>query len=238
MNSEKEVGKRLKQIRRELQLTQAAFGAELGLGRSTVDFETGRTKLSGYLVKELAKRYNINPLWLFGESAEKKLLANGQEKNPKVITLDSNGNENIALVSVKAAAGYCDNLNEVDHYADAPTFHIPLPEYSHATFRGFQVSGDSMVPHFFPGEWVMGRAVSNLEEVKNGKAYIIVEYDSIRIKNLWRTEEKGLWRLESVNSSYPDVSLSMNDVQEIWECHSKLSILNQHADQFAVTEKK
>ena len=65
--------KRFKEIRDDHNFTQSEFAELLGIKNSTADIERGRTKLSGKIVAELLGQFGVNPLWLFGESAQKYL---------------------------------------------------------------------------------------------------------------------------------------------------------------------
>ena len=170
---------RFKQIRDEYNLTQAEFAEVLGIKNSTADIERGRTKLSGHLVMQLLKHYNINPLWLFGESRQKEIDLYKADTMPKVVTVNPEGQDNISMVNQKAAAGYPHNVQDTEWYQNLPAFDMPLPQYRHATYRGFQVEGDSMMPDFKPEDWVLAKAVENLSLATNNKVYIIVLYDSV-----------------------------------------------------------
>lgn len=143
--------KRFKEIRDDHNFTQSEFAEVLGIKNSTADIERGRTKLSGKIVAELLKRFGVNPLWLFGESSQKYLAVNKGDVSPKVVTVSNSEEENIVLVNQKAAAGYPHNVQDVGWYQQLPAFDIPLPEYRNATYRGFQVEGDSMLPNLNPG---------------------------------------------------------------------------------------
>jgi len=109
-------------------------------------------------------------------------LHNG-DVSPKVVTVDAQNNENIVLVNVKAAAGYPHNVQDVDWYQQLPAFDIPLPEYRNATYRGFQVEGDSMLPVLEPKEWVIGKAVNSLSELRSNALYVVVLHDSVEFQN-------------------------------------------------------
>ena len=153
------------EIRRELGFTQSEFAKILGIPNTTADIERGRTKLSGKVVMELLGRFKINPLWLFGESEQKHLATSNTNVIPKVVTVDSSDKENMVLVNAKAAAGYPQNIQDASWYRQLPAFDIPLPEFRNATYRGFQVEGDSMLPNLRPGEWVLAKAVEKLEDI-------------------------------------------------------------------------
>lgn len=215
---------RFKEVREALGFTQGAFAEQLGIKTTTADIERGRVKISGRVVMELLRQYRINPLWIFGQSTRKYLDPHSGDVAPRMITVDNLGDENILLVHAKAAAGYADNIGDAEYYEQLPTFTFPLPEYRNATFRGFQVTGDSMSPSILPDEWVLAKAVSQVSDVRSGMIYVIVEAQSVRIKQVQLSEDRRLLTLISLNPEYPEGQVAMEDVQEIWEYHSKITI--------------
>ncbi len=215
--------KRFKEVRDENQFTQSEFAEVLGIKNSTADIERGRTKLSGKIVAELLRQFGINPLWLFGESNQKYLQLTKGDVSPKVVSLNSAENENIILVNVKAAAGYPHNVQDVEWYQQLPAFDLPLPEYRNATYRGFQIEGDSMLPNFRPGEWVLGKAVPTIEEANNNRVYVVVLYDSVLVKKLQKLPDPSKILLISLNEEYLPVEVNINEIQELWQVNSKLT---------------
>lgn len=215
--------KRFKEIRDEHGYTQAEFARVLGIKNSTADIERGKTKLSGKLIAELLRQFGINPLWIFGESNQKFLSITKGDVSPKVVSLNSSENENIVLVNVKAAAGYPHNVQDVDWYQKLPAFDIPLPEYRNATYRGFQVEGDSMEPNFHSGEWVLGKAVSSIEEASDNKIYVVVMYDSVLVKKLQKLPDPTKVLLISLNEEYVPLEIPIGEIQELWQVNSKLT---------------
>ncbi len=215
--------KRIKVLREELGLTQGAFGEILGLKSSTVDIERGRTKLSGIVVKELMKLYEVNPLWLYGESIHKYIRPAGEDISPKVVTVDEIGTENIVMVNAKAAAGYPQNIQDVSWYEQLPCFQIPLPEYRNASYRVFQVEGDSMQPGILQDEWLVGRAEENLAHITEGKIYIIVLKDGVLVKRIFKKGDSQELILISDNAFYPPQPIPYADILEVWQVVSKLN---------------
>lgn len=223
-NSNISEAKRFKQLREELGFTQQAFAELLEAGTTTADIERGKTKISGRIVASLMGQFQINPLWLFGESAEKHLNTRRGDVSPLVVTLDPQGNDNILLVNQKAAAGYPHNIQDVEWYQSLPSFNIPLPEYRNATYRGFQVEGDSMLPNIRPNEWVLGRAVPNITEASDSKIFIVVLKDSVLVKKLQKVPNNPQSiRLVSLNNQYLPIDVKVRDVMELWQVNSKLS---------------
>jgi SOS-response transcriptional repressor LexA len=216
--------KRFKKVREQLNHTQQSFAELLQIGNTTADIERGKTKISGKIVMELLKQFQINPLWLYGGSFSQYITVNGVDVSPKVISIDNDEKDTILLVNQKAAAGYPHNIQDTEWYESLPAFNIPLPEYRNATYRGFQVEGDSMLPNIRPNEWVLGRAVSNISEVNDSKIYIVVLHDSVLVKKLQKIRNNPeKIRLVSLNESYLPIDVNLKDVQELWLVNSKLS---------------
>lgn len=217
------VVKRFREIREEHNFTQTEFAALLGIKNSTADIEREKTRLSGKVVSELLGQFGVNPLWLFGESRQKYLQLTKGDVSPKVVSVNSAENENIILVNVKAAAGYPHNVQDVDWYQQLPAFDIPLPEYRNATYRGFQIEGDSMLPNLRAGEWVLGKAVPTIEEANNNKIYVIVLYDSVLVKKLQKLPDLSKILLISLNEEYLPIDINVDEIQELWQVNSKLT---------------
>lgn len=215
--------KRFKLLREELNYTQQAFASLLEIGATTADIERARTKISGSIVVHLMEKFHINPLWLFGKS-EQKYINQPKDFSPKVITLASEGDENIVLVNQKASAGYPHNIQDVEWYQSLPRFKMPLPEYRNATYRGFQVEGDSMVPNIHPNDWVLGKSIPGIGEALNNRIHVFVLKDSVLVKKLHKlSDTQNLVRLISLNPDYPPMDILIDDIQELWLVNSKLS---------------
>jgi len=214
---------RFKKVREQQRYTQQSFAELLEIGSSTVDIERGKTKISGKAVMQLFKKFQINPLWLFGESFEQYVILEGSDVSPKVITLNEDNTDAIVLVNQKAAAGYPHNIQDVDYYQTLPVFNLPLPQYRNATYRGFQVEGDSMLPNIRPNDWVLGRAVSNVSEASDNKIYIVVLHDSVLVKKLHKLNDLSKIKLISLNEEYLPIEVKVNDIQELWQVNSKLT---------------
>lgn len=224
---EKEISieaKRFKKLREELRHTQQSFAELLEIGTTTADIERGKTKITGKVVVQLLKQFNINPLWLYGEEYNKYLITKEGDVSPKVVTIDDEGNDTVLLVNQKAAAGYPHNVQDVDWYQSLPSFNIPLPEYRNASYRGFQVEGDSMLPNIRPNDWVLGKAVASISEATDSKIYIVVLKDSVLVKKLQKIlGNPQAIRLISLNEDYLPIDIKINDIQELWMVNSKLS---------------
>lgn len=213
---------RFKEIREELGFTQSQFAADLGIKSTTAEIERGRIRITGMVVMSLLEKYSINPLWLYGNSNKKILNPKGTDVIPQMISVDNQGNENILLVSQKASAGYGSNLHDVNFYNELPAFTFPLAEYRNATFRGFQITGDSMIPLVYAKDWVIAEAIENVDHIKDGDVCIIVEKESLRLKQVYK--RKTEFELVSLNPEYPPVVVERESILELWKYHSKISV--------------
>lgn len=215
--------KRFTDLRRELGHTQAEFAKLLGVSNTTADIERGRTKLSGKVVTELLRQFKINPLWLFGESEQQYLETSNTSVIPKVVTVDSSDKENMVLVNAKAAAGYPQNIQDTSWYRQLPAFDLPIPEFRNATYRGFQVEGDSMLPNLKPGEWVLAKSVEDIDHVSPNKIYVVVLEDAVLVKKIERLPNRNHITLVSLNESYPPYEIKPFQIQELWQVSSKIT---------------
>lgn len=215
--------KRFKKVREDLQFTQQAFAEILSIKGSTIDIERGKTKLTGKVVMKLLHLYQISPLWLYGESYQKIISLHNEDLAPKVLVTTPDNEDAIVLVNQKAAAGYPNNIQDVDWYQTLPVFNIPLPQYKNATYRGFQVEGDSMLPNIQPHDWVLGKSVPSISEASDKKIYIVVLKDSVLVKKIQKLNDPTKIRLISFNEEYLPIDVQIKNIQELWLVNSKLS---------------
>jgi len=212
---------RFKEIREELGFTQSQFASVLGIKSTTAEIERGRIRITGMVVMCLLDKYCINPLWLYGKSNKKILDPKGTDVIPQMISVDNQGNENILLVSQKASAGYGSNLHDTNFYNELPAFTFPLAEYRNTTFRGFQITGDSMIPLVYAKDWVIAEAIESIDHIKDGDVCIIVEKESLRLKQVYK--RKTELELVSLNPEYAPVIVERESILELWKYHSKIS---------------
>lgn len=139
---------------------------------------------------------------------------------PQVITIDTQGNENVVMVPVRARAGY------LNGYAD-PTFIEKLPAYrlpglSHGSYRLFEVEGLSMYPTLHGGDLIIGQNVEQLQDVRDDRVHVVVtKNDGVVVKRvLNRIKKDNKLILKSDNykdrDMYPSIVCDPGDVIEVW----------------------
>ncbi|NLN33836.1 MAG: transcriptional regulator [Flavobacteriaceae bacterium] len=160
------------------------------------------------------------------KSAENATLLAGESvsktKMPAVVTVDKTGNDNVVLVPVKAAAGYLTGYSDPTFIQKLPTYN--LPGINHGTFRMFQVKGHSMYPTLHDKSYVVGQWIENwVKEIKDNRIYVIVARsetdEGILVKRVLNRLKKynNLYLKSDNRHEYPNVTLSPQDIIEVWE---------------------
>ncbi len=234
---------RLKILRKFLNIQQGEFALSLGLKQGSYsDVERGRSGITYSLLQEICSRYGVNPSWvLFGQepmilSQESKPnskptskpnseIANLAGVSPVIVTVDEQGRDNIVLVDVKAAAGYISHRLEPTFIKELPAFKLPGGDYRNASYRGFEIEGDSMYDTLAPGDWVISRLMTGGPgEIRDGYVHVIVTQTDILVKRcVNRTKERGRIVCISDNEAYPAFELPVEDILEVWFVRKLLS---------------
>lgn len=156
-----------------------------------------------------------------------ELASTAHSRMPKVITVDTTGQDNVLLVPIRARAGYLAGHEDPVFIQTLPTYR--LPGLSHGTFRMFEVQGHSMVPTFNESDIIVCRFVENLLEIRDDRIYVVItRQDGILVKRvLNRISNDGKLILNSDNQrhagEYPPIVISPEEVIEVWYAVAYLS---------------
>ena len=229
----------LRYLRKKTGKTQGELSVELGIGRTTVaNYEAGVSEPSMEILMNIISHFGISADMLLSRNLTKEGYVPGSpmtpsvkpgvgySQMPKVITVDSRGNDNILFVPVKARAGYLNGLGDPEFMESLPTFR--LPGLDHSTYRMFEVEGPSMTPNLQPGDKVIGEWVEDLMLLRDNHVYIIVHDGGVVVKRIInRIKESGKILLKSDTiahrSEYPVVEIDPSDIKEAWYGKLKLS---------------
>lgn len=132
------------------------------------------------------------------------------------ILLDSDGNDMVELIPMKASAGYTRGYADPDYIEKLPQMKLPfLPTGKH---RAFPIKGDSMPP-IKEGSFVIAKYLEKFDEVKFGQTYVIVtKEDGLSYKRIMGYNKKETtFDLHSDNKFYQPFKVKAEDVLEIWE---------------------
>ena len=140
-------------------------------------------------------------------------------KNLRVlsITVDEDQKENIELVPEKAKAGYTTGYSNPDFVGLLSKFQLPFLGRN-GTYRTFQISGDSMPP-VKHGYWITAQFVDDWNQIKDGQPYILLtKEEGIVFKLLYnKIDSQRKIQLVSTNPIYEPYTVSVDDVQEVWQ---------------------
>jgi len=219
--------KNIKYLRKRAGMTQEQFAGEIGIKRSSVGaYEEGRAEPQLQTVLKIAEVFNVSVDQLLSNDLTKGISDKKNEPSVKVlsITVDQEDNENIELVPQKAAAGYLNGFADPEYISELPKFKLPvLP--GNATYRAFEISGDSMLP-LQSGTIVIGKYIESIRDVKNGKTYVLItQKEGVVYKRVFNyLDENGKLFLVSDNKLYSAYEIDPIDVEEIWEATAYISI--------------
>lgn len=227
------ISNNLKYLRKKVSLTQEQMAQQIGIKRSLLGaYEEGRAdpRISNLL--KFSEIFNLSVDQLIGTdlTTENGLSPLPNDKKLKndlrvlSITVDKEDHENIELVPQKAAAGYLNGYADAEYIEELPKFQLPvLPE--NATYRAFEISGDSMLP-LKSGTIVIGQFVENISDTKNSKTYVFVTKDEgIVYKRLFKyADNPELFCFASDNQHYSTYDVGGKDIVEIWEAKAFISM--------------
>jgi transcriptional regulator with XRE-family HTH domain len=224
-------GSNLSFLRKRKQLSQADLANEIEIKRSSLSgYELGNSepnfetllRFSDFFKMSIDKLLKvdlqkISALYLSQLEQGIDIDVTGGKLRVLATTVDSNNEENIELVPVKAKAGYATGFGDPDFIKVLPTFQLPFLDRN-KKFRTFQISGDSMPP-VSDKSWVTGEFVQNWNTIKDGYPYIVVtSNDGVVFKNLYKQYDKNQTLLLcSTNPIYEPYEVNVNEVLEIWK---------------------
>lgn len=220
-------------LRKRMGLTQEQFAQKIGIKRSVVGaYEEGRAAPPLETLLKMADLFGVTTDNFiskdYSQLTEDEIDTSRRPAgDPKLkilsITVDRHDNENIELVPQKASAGYLNGYADPEYIEHLPKFQLPvLPK--NATYRAFEISGDSMLP-LQPGTIIVGQYVEKAADIKNGKTYVLVTGKEgvvyKRVFNYLKDNEKLY--LVSDNPVYSPYEIHGSDVLEVWEAKAFIS---------------
>jgi phage repressor protein C with HTH and peptisase S24 domain len=148
--------------------------------------------------------------------------------NLRILTVQvaPDGDENIELVPVWAAAGYAaGGFTEPTFIQKLPSFRLPGAAFNNGSFRAFQVHGASMQGTLEDGDWIICRFVEKwAHDILDNRVYVIVTETDVLVKRvLNQLNERGQLSLHSDNPSFDVQPLDAREVREVWQGVARLT---------------
>jgi transcriptional regulator with XRE-family HTH domain len=132
------------------------------------------------------------------------------------ITVDSDGENKIEIVTAKARAGYLTGYGDPEFVENLQ--RISLPFLSNGKYRAFPIEGDSMPPHN-DKSFIVGKYIEKLTDIKEAKTYVVLsKNDGIVYKRLFRKPKREtIFLFHSDNTVYTPYEVKANEILEVWE---------------------
>lgn len=219
------IPKNIKFLRKKFGYTQETFAEALDINRPSVGaYEEGRADPRLTTLSKMAELFKVSVDELINDDLTNENHVPKQNVKVLAVTVDDAEDEHIQLVPTKAAAGYTNGYADPEYLTDLPKFNLPVLPKS-ATYRAFEIQGDSMLP-IVSGSIVVGKYIEQLSDISNGKTYVLVtKSEGVVYKRVFNyIDEKGKLYLVSDNRSFDAYELDPREVLEVWEGKAFISL--------------
>ncbi len=213
---ELDINKRLRMIRKELNITQEQLAMKLGIGKSALSMiETGRAALSERNKHIILQELNVNATWL--ETGRGPMF---NEHRPQEVFLRATDRpmpmQSVPLYNIEGTAGLVPLFLEQQHVEPVDYIHIPnLPRCDGAIY----VVGDSMYPLLKSGDIVLYKQLHSIEDVFWGDMYLLsIDIDGeeyVTVKYLQKSDRPGYVRLVSQNPHHADKDVPIEKIRAL-----------------------
>lgn len=215
------ISKNIQHLRGVKKLSQELLAEELKVTRSRISsYEEGRSSPTLDFLISFSDYFKI-PIDILlrndlTKSKDTSFIEIGNQRVLFPITVDSDNENLIEVVPVKASAGYLAGYDDPEYIEQLQKIKLPfLPTGKH---RAFPIKGDSMLP-MKDGSFVIGRFIEDIQDIKTGKTYVLVTLNDgmvyKRVINNIDLNESLL--LISDNKIYNGYSVPISEVLEVWE---------------------
>lgn len=206
----------IRQIRKELNITQEVLATKLGIGKSALSMiETGKAALSERNKNILVQELNVNPDFLetgkgevFNASTDYISFLN---RTDNTVPLQS-----VPLYNIEGTAGLVPLFLDSSIRKPVDYIHIPnLPKCDGAIY----VVGDSMYPLLKSGDIVLYKQVNDISDIFWGDMYLLsIDIDGeeyITVKYIQKSERSGYVRLVSQNTHHAEKDVEISRIRAL-----------------------
>ncbi len=208
---------RLKQLRKELGMTQSQLSERLGIGKAALSMiETGKASLSSRNFNILIHEFNVNPEWL--DSGRGKMFNALPDINNKFTLKTDNALplQSVPLYSIEGTAGLVPLFAE--HAENKPINHIHIPNLPKCD-GAIYVVGDSMYPLLKSGDIVLYKQLSDIEDIFWGDMYLLsIDIDGeeyVTVKYIQKAEHEHKVKLVSQNPHHADKEVEKSRIRAL-----------------------
>lgn len=210
-------GLRVKQVRKELGLTQDLFAKALGVGKSALSMiETGKSALSERNKNILVQELNVNPDWIDTGKGE---MFNGPRDEWQKFTKRTDNtipHQSVPLYNMEGTAGLVPLFLDPTKIKPVDYIHIPnLPKCDGAIY----VVGDSMYPLLKSGDIILYKQMNDWNNIFWGDMYLLsidIEGEEyITVKYIQKSERPGCIKLVSQNPHHADKDIEIERIRAL-----------------------
>lgn len=217
----KMISKNIRHLRHLRGATQELLAEDLNVMRSRISsYEEGRSAPTIEMLIQLSDYFKIPIDILLRNDLTKATTTSfievGNQRVLFPITVDSDNENLIEVIPIKASAGYLNGYDDPEYIEHLEKIKLPfLPTGKH---RAFPIKGDSMLP-MKDGSYVVGRFIEDRADIKSGKTYVLVTLNDGMVykRVLNNIAFNNSLLLISDNKTYHDYSVPINEVLELWE---------------------
>jgi transcriptional regulator with XRE-family HTH domain len=215
------ISKNIRHLRSLKQLSQERLADDLKVTRSRIgSYEENRSSPTLEFLIDFSNYFKIPIDILLKNDLTKtkdiSFIEIGSKRVLFPITVDTENENLIEVVSAKTSAGYLLGYDDPEYIEQLEKIKLPfLPTGKH---RAFPIKGDSMLP-MKDGSYVVAEFVEDIRDVKNGTSYIIVtKNDGMTYKRVYnQIEEKSSLLLKPDNREYQSYEIPLEEVLELWK---------------------
>ncbi len=214
----------LKYLRKLRGWTQEEFATKIGIKRSLVGaYEEERAEPNYDVLETVSDLFKVSIDDLLRKDLSETKGSYLAKRRQMKMLAETNV---IHFVPVKAAAGYLNGYADPEFLDELNTFTLPM--LSSGTYRAFEIVGDSMLPTP-SGSVIICEKVDNLEDIKNGQAYIVVSRtEGVVYKRIQKNNRsKNKLSLVSDNPVFQPYQVNAEDVLELWSAQLVITKVNQ-----------
>ncbi|MEP7197422.1 MAG: XRE family transcriptional regulator [Saprospiraceae bacterium] len=144
---------------------------------------------------------------------QEELIRVGDNRILFPILVDDNREDMVEVLTVQASAGYLGGYADPEYIGSLKRMSLPFEVQGKC--RAFPIRGDSMPP-LIDGSYVIGKYIDRIEDLRNGRTYIVVSKDDgLVYKRLYLKGDQ--LELHSDNPMYKPYALHRKEVLELWE---------------------
>lgn len=190
--------KTLKQIRKDLGLTQAEIGSELGITHTTYNiYENNKKPFPEHLVKLLKEKFNVDYIPV---------------KNEPIKT-------GVPVYDIDFTAG---DIIQFDDFQEKVIGHIDLNGFRKC-IAFVKVKGNSMFPTFTAGDLVGLEVMHDIAIIDYGNPFAIVTTTGQSlIKTIRKGKDDDNLILRSNNKEYDDINIHKKQILRLYKAHGPI----------------